>query len=79
MNPEELLGKTHSFDDGNVISVIQIKNRDSDDGPIPYITYQVHQGTSLPRKLVMKQSEFIDTYGHLFGYTNEYTQQKNIR
>ena len=75
----DLIGKTYKFDDGNEIEVIQIKDRDGDDGPVPYVTYQVHQGSNLPRKLVMKQSEFIDTYGHLFGYNNDYTQQKNIR
>lgn len=71
----DLLGKSHQFEDGNVIEVVQIKDRNSDDGPVPFVTYHTFQGSSLPRKLVMNLYEFIDTYGHLFGYKNEHNQQ----
>jgi hypothetical protein len=77
MNYSELVGKKHIFEDGNVIEVIQIKDRDSgldEVGVVPFVTYTTYQHTSLPRKLVMQMKEFIESYGHLFGYTNEYNQ-----
>ena len=71
----DLVGKKHTFDDGNVIEVIQIKERNiNEDGVTLYVTYCVYQGRSLPRKLVMTMQEFINTYGHLFGYPNSYNQ-----
>ena len=62
----DLVGRKFVFDDGSVIQVIQIKNRDYDESVEPFITFTVSNGNSLPRKLVMREQEFRDTYGHLF-------------
>ena len=61
-----LIGRSFVFDDGNVIEVIQVKNREVDNETYPWVTYQIYQGNSLPRKLLMKEDEFINTFGHLF-------------
>lgn len=60
---EKLLGKSHTFDDGDKIEVVQVKRRDNG----PWITYHVYQGPGIPRKLLMMAEEFDITYGHLFG------------
>jgi hypothetical protein len=71
----DLVGKKYTFDDGNVIEVIQVKERNiNEDGAMLYVTYSIYQGRSLPRKLVMTMKEFMNTYGHLFGYPNAYNQ-----
>lgn len=59
----DLVGQVFAFEDGDSIEVVQVKRRD--DGP--WITYHIHQGPGIPRKLVMFGPEFIETYGHLFG------------
>jgi hypothetical protein len=65
MTPEELVGKSYAFEDGNKIEVIQCKRTDEDRGG-HLITYNITQGPGLPRKLVMGATEFINTFGHLF-------------
>jgi hypothetical protein len=60
---EKLLGKSHTFEDGDKIEVVQVKRRDNG----PWITYHVYQGPGIPRKLLMMAEEFDITYGHLFG------------
>jgi hypothetical protein len=60
---EKLLGKSYTFEDGDRIEIVQIKRRDTG----PWITYHVHQGPGIPRKLLMTAEEFDITYGHLFG------------
>lgn len=68
MIPEELVGKSYIFEDGNKIEVVQVKLRDSDyDGLVPWVTYHVTQGRGMPQKLVLPISEFSAVYGHLFG------------
>lgn len=64
----DLIGKSHTFDDGDSITVIQIKIRDENE---PWVTYHVQQGPGIPRKLVMKYDEFVGNYGHLFGLITE--------
>ena len=64
----DLIGKSHEFDDGDSITVVQIKIRDENE---PWVTYHIQQGPGIPRKLVMKYDEFIGTYGHLFGLISE--------
>jgi len=59
---QRLLGKSHTFDDGDKIEVVQVKRRDNG----PWVTYHVHQGPGIPRKLTMTVREFDDLYGHLF-------------
>lgn len=60
---QKLLGKFHVFEDGDKIEVTQLKRRDNG----VWVTYHVHQGPGIPRKLVMMLDEFLQTYGHLFG------------
>jgi hypothetical protein len=68
MTPEELVGKSFVFEDGNKIEVFQIKLRDSDmDGLVPWVTYHITQGGGMPQKLVLPMGEFNSIYGHLFG------------
>ena len=62
MNPQDLLGKSYTFEDGSLIKVLQLKNRE--DGL--WVHYEISINSSLPRKLVMPIKEFINTYEHLF-------------
>ena len=64
---EELVGKTHTFEDGDSITVTQVKYRGPEQG---LVTYHIQQGPGIPRKLVMTVEEFMNTYGHLFISTN---------
>lgn len=66
MIPEELLGKSYTFDDGSKIEVIQVKLTDENRGKF-LVTYLISQGPNLPRKLVMGIDEFINSFGHLFN------------
>lgn len=59
-----LVGKSYTFEDGNSITVTQIKRRDGDE---MFVTYLVKTGPGIPRKLVLSYSEFLGYYGHLFG------------
>ena len=61
MEIPDIVGKTFTFEDGVMFEVMQIKQRD--DGP--WITCNVH-GNSIPRKMTMHLSEFLNQYGHLF-------------
>ena len=65
MTPEELVGKSYVFEDNSKIEVIQIKRTDENRGG-HLVTYHVTQGPSIPRKLVMPMTEFVNTFGHLF-------------
>lgn len=66
MNPNDLVGKSHTFDDNSTITVIQVKVKEIDGEPGEMVTYTISQGNSLPRKLVMPYKNFIATFGHLF-------------
>lgn len=59
----DLVGKRHIFPDGVLLEIVQVKERD--DGP--WVTYHTTYSNGIPKKLVMKQTEFISMYGHLFG------------
>jgi len=59
----DLVGKSYVFEDGNSITIAQIKKRD---GNRYWVTYQIQQGPGIPQRLVMTIDEFIDTYGYLF-------------
>lgn len=59
----DIEGKTYIFEDGNSITVTQLKLRDENKY---WVTYQVITGPGIPRKHVMEYEEFINTYGHLF-------------
>lgn len=68
MNIQELVGKTHIFEDGNSITITQIKIRD---GNVPWITYETLTGPGIPRRYVMTLHEFNGHYGHLFGVNSD--------
>ncbi len=61
---QDLVGQKFVFADGDSLEIFQIKSRDED---THLVTYLVHQGPGIPRKLVMELTEFIGTYGYLFG------------
>lgn len=63
MEIPDIVGKKYVFEDGNFISVIQIKARDEGKH---LVTYHIGDGGSLPRKLVMELQEFTTNFGHLF-------------
>jgi len=63
----DIVGKSHVFEDGAKIEVLQIKQRE--DGP--WVHYYISMNSSLPRNLVMKYDEFMDHYKHLFVKLNE--------
>ena len=62
MTPEALVGKSHIFEDGQELKVIQTRLRGND----PWITAHHITGHGIPRQITMTYIEFIDTYGHLF-------------
>ena len=68
MKNEDLIGKSHTFDDGDSITVVQVKIRD---GNIPWVTFHLQQGPGIPRKQVMQLDEFVNTFGHLFNVKTE--------
>lgn len=58
-----LVGKEYIFEDGQKITVIQVKNRDEGE---QLVTYHIDRGNAIPQKLVMTMAEFEKTFGHLF-------------
>lgn len=65
MSPEELVGKSYQFEDGNKIEVTQVKRTDPERGDY-YVTYNIMTGPGIPRRLVMPIHEFLSHFGHLF-------------
>ena len=68
MNDNHLVGKSYTFEDGNSITITQIKLRDDNQ---PWVTYHTQSGPGIPRKYVMTLHEFKGHYGHLFGLVEE--------
>lgn len=66
----DLAGKSYKFDDGNSITVVQVKRTDEDRGGF-LVTYHIKTGPGIPQKLVLPLNEFIGHYGHLFGLTGD--------
>lgn len=64
MKPEELIGRTHTFSDGDRLVVTQIKLRDENEF---YVTFEAYSGPGVPRKQVMSLTDFNSYYGHLFA------------
>jgi len=60
-----LVGQSYTFEDGNKIEVIEVKEADEGLGGtrVFYLTYT---GPGIPRKLVMPLTEFLGHYSHLF-------------
>lgn len=66
MKVDELVGKSYMFEDGDSLTVMQVKRRNAEpEGCL--ITFHVQQGPGIPRKLIMNEIEFRSSYGHLFG------------
>lgn len=61
---QRLVGESYTFEDGDKIEVLQLKERSEDEILVHFLIYQ---GPGIPRKLVMHSREFLETYGHLFG------------
>ena len=59
----DLAGKIHTFEDGQKLIVVQIKERDTGE---QLVTYHIDRGNAIPQKLVMTMTEFESTFGHLF-------------
>ena len=68
MNPSDIVGKKHTFEDGDSLEVMQVKLRD---GNVPWVTYHIQQGPGIPRKLVMTLDEFMNTFGQLWGLKSD--------
>jgi hypothetical protein len=66
MLSKELQGKSYTFEDGNNITVVQVKQTDEERGGF-LVTYTIKTGPGIPRKLILPLNEFIGTYGHLFN------------
>ena len=65
-NPNDLVGKSHTFEDKSTITIVQVKKKEIEGEPDEMVTYTISQGNNLPRKLVMPYKTFISTFGHLF-------------
>lgn len=66
MLSKELPGKSYTFEDGNNITIVQVKQTDEERGGF-LVTYTIKTGPGIPRKLILPLNEFIGTYGHLFN------------
>lgn len=58
-----LVGQSYRFEDGNSLTIVQIKERNTDDY---WVTYSAQISPSIPRRGVMPIAEFLELYGHLF-------------
>lgn len=65
-----LVGQSYKFEDGNSITVIQVKRTDEERGSF-LVTYTIRTGPGIPQKFVLPLNEFIGHYGHLFGLTDD--------
>ncbi len=57
------VGKSFEFEDGNSITIKQIKRRDEEQY---WVTYAVNTGPGVPAKFVLEWNQFYEHYGHLF-------------
>jgi hypothetical protein len=60
-----LVGKSYTFEDGNRMEIIQVKEQDELRGGAS-VTYLAYQGPGIPQKLILNLEQFIDIYGQLF-------------
>ena len=58
-----LVGKSHTFPDGDRMLIVQVKRRDENE---LFVTFHAFSGPGVPRKQVMSMTEFVGVYGHLF-------------
>lgn len=60
----DLVGKSHVFEDGITLTILEVKHRDEN---VFWVVYQTNDGIHIPKKLMMPELEFVNSYGHLFG------------
>jgi hypothetical protein len=60
-----LVGRSHTFEDGNRMEIIQVREQDELRGGAS-VTYLAYQGPGIPQKLILNLEQFIDIYGQLF-------------
>lgn len=60
-----LVGQSYTFEDGNKIEIIEVKQVDPAFGSLR-VFYMISTGPGIPRKLVMSMDEFMSNYSHLF-------------
>ena len=60
-----LVGRSHTFEDGNKMEIIQVREQDELRGGAS-VTYLAYQGPGIPQKLILNLEQFIDIYGQLF-------------
>jgi len=60
-----LVGKSYTFEDGNRMEIIQVREQDELRGGAS-VTYLAYQGPGIPQKLILNLEQFIDIYGQLF-------------
>jgi len=60
-----LVGKSYTFEDGNRMEIIQVREQDELRGG-DSVTYLAYQGPGIPQKLILNLEQFIDIYGQLF-------------
>ena len=58
-------GKSYTFEDGNRMEIIQVKEKDELRGGAS-VTYLAYQGPGIPQKLILNLEQFMDIYGQLF-------------
>lgn len=59
---DHLIDNAYMFSDGDSITIIQLKRRDTG----IWVTFNIQQGPGIPRKQVMHIDEFTELFGHLF-------------
>ena len=60
-----LVGKSYTFEDGNRMEIIQVREQDELRGGAS-VTYLAYQGPGIPQKLILNLEQFIEIYGQLF-------------
>ena len=60
-----LVGKSYTFEDGNRMEIIQVREQDELRGGAS-VTYLAYQGPGIPQKLILNIDQFIEIYGQLF-------------
>jgi len=60
-----LVGRSYTFEDGNRMEIIQVREQDELRGGAS-VTYLAYQGPGIPQKLILNLEQFIDIYGQLF-------------
>jgi hypothetical protein len=60
-----LVGKSYTFEDGNRMEIIQVREQDELRGGAS-VTDLAYQGPGIPQKLILNLEQFMDIYGQLF-------------